>query len=450
LLPANPLPDNRPRQLTTAWWVAWLLLIGFFALAFRWYYIGHAIVDTPIQGDAVQYHAYAWNLVNHGIFSQSAPGSDIVVADSFRDPGYPAFVAVWIAILGDFPAWYPGVLYTQAVLGALTVLLLLCAARRWLPDRWLIAAGIAMALWPHSVTITSYVLSETLLSFLCALGIFFFSRTTGRRSAISATASGLAFGAAGLTNAVVLPFAPLLALGLMRHKAFDRKVLIVLLASALALPALWAVRNIQIPSSASSSHRAIMNLVQGSWPEYHISYYRKLVHHDPESVLMQQKIDDEYQNFRADPMHGATKMAARMAQQPLHYLGWYLRKPALLWGWSIRIGEGDIYVFQTPYSPFKENATLRLLVSLCHAFNPLLLILMVAGCVLTFLRRALMPPGALGVAALLFLVTLVYGILQSEPRYSIPYRGEEILLATFGMQATASWLAARRRQAKAA
>ena len=449
MVTALPLLDTRPRQLTFRWWVVALLLIGFFALAFRWYYVAEAIIDTPIQGDAVQYHSYAWNLVNHGTFSQAKPGSPTAVADSFRDPGYPAFIAAWMLALGDFPAWYPGVLYSQAVLGALTVVLLLCAARRWLSDRWLIAAGVVMAVWPHSVTITSYVLSETLVSFLCALGIFFFSRTLGRRALTSSVAAGLAFGAAGLTNAVVLPFAPLLALCLMTHKAFDRKLLIVLMASALALPALWTVRNIQIPSSASSSHRAIMNLVQGSWPEYHISYYRKLVYGDPDSVRTLQKIDDEYLSFKTDPAQGMKNMAARMGGRPLHYLGWYLRKPAVLWGWSIRIGEGDIYVFQTPYSPFKENAALRLLVSLCHAINPLLLVLMVAGCVLTLLRRQLMPPGALCMTALLIFVTLVYGVLQSEPRYSIPFRGPEILLAVFGIQAVTGWLGARRNQAEA-
>ena len=93
---------------------------------------------------------------------------------------------------------------------------------------------------------------------------------------------------------------------------------------------------------------------------------------------------------------------------------------------------------------------LRLLVSLCHAFNPLLLVLMAAGCVLTFFRRASIPPGALGIAALAVFVTLVYGALQSEPRYSIPFRGEEVLLATFGLQTIAGWLAARRHQAEAA
>lgn len=426
-----------------------MLLIGIFALACRWYYISQAVIDTPIQGDAVQYHAYAWNLVNHGTFSQSKPGSPTVVPDSFRDPGYPAFIAIWMVALGDFPAWYPGVLYSQAVLGALTIVLLLCAGRRWLSDRWLIAAGAAMAVWPHSITITSYVLIETLVGFLCALGLFFFSRTVGPHGRINAMACGLTFGAAGLTNAVVLPFAPLLALCLVKQKTFDRKVLIVLIVSALALPALWAMRNIPIPGSASASHRAIMNLVLGSWPEYHISYYRKLVYGDPDSALTLQKIDDEYLSFKTAPMQGMQKMAARMGEHPLHYLSWYLRKPAMLWGWSIRIGEGDIYVFQTPYSPFKESAALRLLVSLCHAINPLLLALMVAGCVLTLLRRQSMPPGALGMAALLIFVTFVHSVLQAEPRYSMPFRAQEILLAAFGIQTIASSLNGRLNQAKA-
>jgi hypothetical protein len=193
------------------WWAA-LIVIGLVAFALRWYYDSHAIIDRPVRGDAVQYYTYAWNMVHHGVFSRSLPGSASVVADNFRDPGYPAFLAFWMAIRGDYPGAYWPTLLSQAVLGALTVVLLMAAARRWLPDRWLIGAGLLMAVWPHSVTITSYLLSETLLGFLCALGFFLLTQAFRHGKHWLALLTGVVFGMAALTNAVVLPFVPILCL----------------------------------------------------------------------------------------------------------------------------------------------------------------------------------------------------------------------------------------------
>lgn len=439
------------RPLAIRWWLTALFLVGLTAFAARWCYISQAIIDTPIQGDAVQYHAYAWNMVNHGIFSKSKPGSAQVIADNFRDPGYPLFIAAWMEVTGDFPAWYPYVLLAQALLGAATVMLLMSSARRWIRDSWLIGAGLLMATWPHCVTITSYVLSETLFGFLCALAIYLFSRVPTQRGSMFAGASGLTFGAAALTNAVATPFAPLLAICLACTKFEKKKALIVLALSATILPAAWAVRNAHISQAESSTHRAIMNLVQGSWPEYHISYYRKLVHGDgdPESAAILRNIDSEYAAFQTGIPQGLSAMSDRIKKDPLHYLAWYLRKPALLWGWSIRIGEGDIYVYQTPYSPFKENRLLRLFVSLCHAVNPILMALMILGVGLVLIRYSDSTPDAIVIVSLIIYVTFVYSVLQAEPRYSIPFRGLEILAAAFGAQRAADWARAKQKAAPA-
>lgn len=146
-----------PTRLSRGWWLLALALVFLFALALRGYYLTTAMVYEPIRGDAVQYHAYAWNLLHHGVFSMAAPGSAQVLGDSFRDPGYPAFLALGMGLFGEFDAWYPAVLLAQGLLGALTVVLLMLAARGWLADRWLVGAGVLMAVWPHSITITSFL-----------------------------------------------------------------------------------------------------------------------------------------------------------------------------------------------------------------------------------------------------------------------------------------------------
>src|SRR5690606_8735985 len=131
-----------------------------------------------------------------------------LVPDSYRDPGYPFLVATLMRLLGG-EAWYPVLLQLQAVLGAATVGLTLALGRRWMTAPWLAAGGILMALWPHSIAITSYFLTETLAGFLSVLWLWLLA-TVGRhwRGALLA---GLVAGMAGLVNAVLLPAAAVVA-----------------------------------------------------------------------------------------------------------------------------------------------------------------------------------------------------------------------------------------------
>ncbi|WNL45276.1 hypothetical protein RKE25_17920 [Dyella sp. BiH032] len=432
------------KPLAQRWWWTALVLIGVVAFAIRWYYVSHAIIDRPVRGDAIEYHAYAWNMAHHGVFSRSRPGSAAVVADNFRDPGYPAFLAFWMAVCGDFPNWYWPVLLSQVLLGALTVVFLMAAARRWIPDRWLIAAGLLIAVWPHSVTITSYVLSETLLGFCCALGFLLLAQAFRNHNRWLALAAGLAFGLAAMTNAVLLPFVPLLCLLLWWRKLVPGRQLVALLLGMALLPAAWAIRNTHVTAEESSSSRAVMNLVQGSWPEYHESYFRKVIFKDPEAEQILRQIDREYRVFKASPSQGLATMFARMQTEPWRYTRWYLWKPMLLWDWDIRVGDGDIYVFPTPYSPFRDKPALRALAAICHTLDPALTLLMFLGSLLALLNIRTGPPANTAMVLLLGFVTLVYSVLQSEPRYSIPFRGLEILLVAHAGWRVAEWIGSKR------
>ncbi|MEI7036150.1 hypothetical protein [Fulvimonas yonginensis] len=435
----QPPGGDRPAiRWTIGKWSLALALVGTLAFLLRWYYVSHAVVYHPIRGDAIQYHAYAWNLVQHGVFSMAQPGSATVMPDSFRDPGYPLFLAGWMVATGSFDGWYAAVLMSQSLLGALTVVLLMSAARGWIRDGWLVGAGVLMAIWPHSITITSFVLSETLFGFLAALAFWLWNVGLHRESWRWTSAAGITFGLAGLTNAVLLPFAPLLAAFLVVRRRLSWRIGLTLVVGALLLPATWGVRNLQLPSGASSGGRALINLVQGSWPEYH-SGYRLAVDGRPEGARIMRAIGQEQDLMLADPGAGLQRMVARMSEAPMRYFGWYLGKPALLWDWSIRMGQGDIYVYLTLNSPFAENPAWRALVSLCRALNPLLMVLALVGTVLTMRKKS---PNTIGrsVALLVLFVTLVYAVLQSEPRYSIPFRGFECLLACYALDKLVGWL----------
>lgn len=448
-----PMIDLTSRQ---NWqWRLLLLFIGLLALGFRYYYVTHAEVFQPVnqanvRADAVEYYAYARNLVRYGVFSKAPEGVTPLVGDSFRDPGYPVFLAGWMRLFSQWDSWYAAVLLSQALLSTLTVVFMLCLGRRWIPLRWLAVAGALMAIWPHSVAMCSYLLSETLFGFLVALGLLLLGIALNRCSAGWAAASSIVLSLAALTNAILLPLAPLLALYMFVRRQINIMMFAALTIAALVMITPWAIRNSLLPpSDASSSGRALTNLVQGSWPSYH-SAYQAAMKHDSDGTIIMAAIDREIATAQAHPLAGLTLIGRRIASDPGNYLRWYLSKPALLWGWNIRMGQGDIYVYPVRNSPFKVNPAYRAVGALTHSLNSWLFVLTIAGGMLAMLPRHQIQPSILVTALTLTFITAVYSTLQAEPRYAIPFRGPEIMLAVFaayqGLRTIAQFMA--RTQAK--
>jgi hypothetical protein len=421
---------------------------GLLALALRLYFVTHAQVlqavnEESVRADAAQYYHYAWNLVHRGVFSSAMPSASAATPDSFRDPGYPLFLALAMKLTNSFGTFYAFILLAQAALGAATVSILTVAARHWLPRWGLAAAAALMAVWPHSVSIPAYLLTETLVGFLSAVALLVTDLASRRSKTAAWGIAGVAWSLAGMTNAVLLPLAVVLAIILwLRHKVEHRAVLALALAS-LVLPVAWGIRSTSLPSEASSTTRAVTNLVQGSWPSYHVAYQRALKG-DPEGAQQLQSMQVEMDTLQGDPSAGLSVMRARMGQHPMAYMQWYAWKPALLWAWDIRVGQGDIYIYPTRNSPFFATGTLQPLEALCYVANPAIMALMLIGVLLGLIRRNATVVSS-GAAILVLFVTLIYSALQSEPRYSIPFRGMEMLLAVGGAAGLINWIGGLRR-----
>ena len=442
LSPPSKVPTN------AGWkWSVLLILIGILSIGLRFYYVTHAVVFQPVdrpeaRGDAVDYYNYAYNLLHHGVFSASRATAGGPQSDSFRDPGYPLFLAVWMKAFPEWGSWYAAILISQALLGGLTVMLWLYIGRNFLPSAWLIATGLLMALWPHSVTITSDLLAETLYGFLVALSLATFKATDQKRSATWAFACGACLSMAALTNAVLSPFVGILILYGVFRLRIPSKLIFIMAITFSAIVAPWQIRNTMLKNGQPTSmDRATANLVQGSWPNYHSAYKASLNGGDPSAKLVMAQISNEINLFHTNSESGLSAMWQRFDDAPWHYIGWYLQKPALLWGWSIRMGSGDIYVYTTKNSPFNSSMSWRSLAAICYALNPALILLALAGCLISLLNQDKVRD-ARPTALLLLFITLIHSVLQAEPRYSIPYRGAEILigvtalycLATLGMK----------------
>jgi hypothetical protein len=77
-----------------------IVIVTLFAIAliFRLQYITHTTVNVPLRADARSYIVYAYNMLNHGIFSNQLSASPS--PDAYLAPGYPAFLAVIMSVTG--------------------------------------------------------------------------------------------------------------------------------------------------------------------------------------------------------------------------------------------------------------------------------------------------------------------------------------------------------------
>ncbi len=427
-------------------WVCALL-----ALVLRVFYVSTVSVDSPTSGDAGEYFIYARNIAEHGIFSSSLPGGQAVTPDNYRDPGYPFLVSILMRV-SDGQGWYPLLLFVQAVLGAATVALAMLLGRRWMPAPWLGVAGILMAIWPHSVSMTSYILTETLAGFLVVAWLFLLSTAVRMQAFFFA---GLIAGTSGLVNAVLLPAAPLVAVVLWASRKLGHVAAAAILAGALLFPALWGARGLGQDHGGTvhttSLGRATQNLVQGSWPEYHETWRASKLG-DSQAQAIQTRINDEISLLHATPRAGFDELWGRLMLDPWKYIGWYASKPALLWGWDIRIGQGDVFVYPVRVSAYYFSAIYQATAAIARGLNPAIFIMAAIFCVATVLRWRITRPAALAIATVLLYVTAVYSVFQSEPRYSIAFRSLEILAATAAVAVlyarARQWLVVSRSDAK--
>ncbi|MCH2173226.1 glycosyltransferase family 39 protein [Myxococcota bacterium] len=432
---------------STTWIVALLFVCAFWL---RLDYVQSTVVVDPFRSDAREYVIYASNLLTHGTFSR-----DLTVPpepDSFRAPGYPALVAMalWIAgddRPGDENAFYPFLLRIQAVLGALLVPLTYLLGCRFLPKWGALVATTAVALSPHLVSLTGYVLTETLFSLLSLAAIYGFVIALERGKLGLFALSGTLFGTAYLTNQTFLLIPPLFAAAALTLGApsptdietrAKRLGLIGFLVCFFAFPLSWSLRNSTgVPETArTSSDRAFATMTHGIYPGW--------VHEDPRLRYYAYRDDPQTKELRSSPAAFLQILGERIRQRPGRYLSWFLlEKPYWGWSWSILQGQGDIYVYAVKtslYHQSKPAEATRLVLKMLH---PLVLLLSCAGLPICFAgvrhrrSRSLLVRTPLLLAILILYYTAIFIVFAPWPRYSIPLRPELYLFAMWAALAIA-------------
>lgn len=436
-----------------------LVLVALFAFALREHFVLMSVAKTPIAGDIRQYVSYAWNLVEHGVFSSTIPGTGEPQPDSFRFPGYPWLLALGMLLFPQSPAWaelsgwYQFVQQVQVLLGTATVVLASLLVRRWTAPGWGLVAGLLLAIWPHHVVASAVLMPEVLFGFLLVAALYVFDLAWQTRRPAWFIATGAVLALATLVNPLLALFPPALAavLAVRRERRGAAWLLGVFLVPLVAV----AVRNSSLEGTGAgtTSNRAALNLVQGSWPDYHAAHGAVMwTDPPPQAIAIMREIDAETRLLERRPAAGIARLLARLGNDPGGYAAWYLiHKPWLLWDWDIRLGAGGFYLLDVERSPYERSAVLRALADGMRLANPVLSACALAGMVALALfgwRRQEWVPAAIA-GALCSYFTLMHMLLQAEPRYAIAYRGIEVVVVATALsllaRAIQEWPALSRR-----
>ncbi len=411
--------------------IVWLAIVTVVAIFLRIGYVHFTTIEDPIRADAGQYVIYGLNLVQHSTFSKDYP-TKTPRPDSYRSPGYPAFIALAMLLAGK--SAYPLIRYTQVMASGLMVPLTFFLGILFLPAWGAMTAAVLVALSPHLVASASYVLAETLFGFVFLCSLLLFCAAVRKGSHLLFAASGASFGYAYLINetALLIPFIFLgIALasdGRGYRRAFQYPFLrgtVWFLVVFCLFPVGWMIRNkTNLPPGApQAKQRALITLTHGTYPGF--------MYKDLRYKYFPYKEDPKQPAYSASLRNFAPIFWERFRERPIRYLTWYLlQKPYYLWSWNILQGGGDVHLYPVVESFYHRVRAANVSREVMKHLHPMVLVLALFAFPLFYLQHRSknlvlsIPDTPVLPIVTLVAFTLIHMIFFSLPRYSIPLRPE--------------------------
>ena len=419
------------------------------AMGLRLGAVNHTTIDAPIRADATDYYNYALNLKYHHSYSREKFSENEPSPDALRAPGYPAFLAPFVTYPPSaFMLWRIGL--AQALLDSITVLLALGIFRRIMAEGWALSAGFLTAISPHLVSASTYLLTETLFTFLTILSLWLVVKTVRDNSRAIAFAAGLVIAAAALTRPTLQYFiVPLVGMLLVtRERGNTARFAIPLLAGFVLAFSPWIVRNLDAIGGTSDPTLTINALHHGMYPDFR---YQDL----PESTGFPYRFDPHSKDVSRSKASILEEIRRRFEEEPARHLQWYLLgKPASLFDWNILAGMGDIFIYPVTASPYFSQPVYIQSHKLMKLLHWPLVMLALAATVLAWLpgfgkKLSLTTLFTVRLLSLLLLYFIALHMVAAPfPRYGIPLRPVIYGLAMFMCSQVVVWLTSAFSQGK--
>jgi len=401
---------------------------------------GHNLNEAPIHADARQYIKYGYNLVYHNLYSMDFPSSN-PKPDAYRSPGYPLLIALSMG-LSDGLNFIPVMLYLQAILGTLTVILTYLLAKQFISNASSLVAALLVGLSPHLVTMSGYFLTETLACFLVIAALLSYHLASGRGNLFLFALSGLLFGWGYMTNETLL-FLPFIlgcisVLKSVRPPLLNRQYVVpvaLFLSVFCIFPSAWMTRNfLTVPKDAMTGYnRAVQTLSHGAYPGF--------IHETIEKKYYPYLEDPLQPQFGSSIGNFVNILWQRARQRPFRYLSWYIiEKPFYFWNWDILQGQGDVFIYPVKSSIYHESIMANFKKALMKNLHSVILLLSLLGIPVLFMRnvfcdRVSAPrelPVTLYGTCLYF--TILFTVFAPWPRYSIMLRPELYICAVWSFE----------------
>lgn len=425
-------------------------LLFLIAFALRLWYVESTEFIDPIRADAQKYFTVALNLYFNGVYSWHTGVSPVPTASVM--PGYPFFILANFYFFPSLNSAFNFILSMQALLGAVTVCLCFAMALRLLPFFWALAFGMIMALLPHHVVFSGYILTETLFTFLFVFSIYSLVRACEAGRLVWWLLAALLAGLAVLTRPAALLFIPvvLFVLVFFRFATLRQAALALLVLVLTLLPwQLWSSKEQKkFPESTSF---AAASLAFGSYPDF--------IYKTPEMRGYPYREDAEYDYMSQSAGKALAVIARRAADAPWRYLHWYvLGKPAAYWSWSMMESVGGPYIYEVGHNFWQDTAAGRVGLALSRAIHPLLVVAgiltILVALLLAALRKKTMVsrenlPVFLLASLTVIYFTGVHVVLAAWPRYAVPFWPFIYLLGMVGLHQGLHFLLALRAKEKA-
>lgn len=201
--------------------------------------------DQPISGDELDFNQIAIGLLEGRGFHSSVNVDGIGPLPNSRHPLYPIFIAIIYLFTNNSVA---AVKVVQVLIQGATCVTIFFIAKRLFKNRLIsFGAGIIWALYPVPILSSTYLMSETLFTFLLttsALSILRSYESPGFKNGLLA---GLSLGLTALAKSVIFAFIPIFFLWLVlspnksRVSGLKNFAIIMLFMVLTVLP--WAMRN---------------------------------------------------------------------------------------------------------------------------------------------------------------------------------------------------------------